>query len=207
MMPPRRLLGNIPRRVRRIADLGLRIADSNSLIRSLRSAVSRCPPQRMPMLAFGACFLIGGLAFLPRARPAPQPIAFNHAKHVASGLQCSDCHAGALTQARAGLPQLDICLMCHQAALTASPEEAKVRALAAAGQEAAWTQLTRLPAHVYFSHRRHAQQGNIACAVCHGQMEKLTSPPARPFRVFTMDACIECHQKNRARTDCDDCHR
>jgi hypothetical protein len=38
-------------------------------------------------------------------------------------------------------------------------------------------------------------------------MEKATTPPARAFRSFTMDTCIECHEKNQAGTDCNDCHR
>lgn len=164
-------------------------------------------PSRLPVAAFGACFVLGGLVLSPGSPPAAQPIAFNHARHVSSGMQCADCHAGALSSAQAGLPPLATCLMCHETAVTASPEEAKVRALAAAGREAAWTQVTRLPAHVYFSHRRHAQQGGIACSDCHGPMEKLTAPPTRPYRQFTMDTCIQCHAKNRARTDCNDCHR
>lgn len=163
--------------------------------------------RRPAALGFAACFLMGALVFRAGGGPPPQPIAFNHSKHLAAGMQCTDCHTGALTETRATLPQLSACLMCHSAALTASKEEAKIRALEAAGAELQWRPVTHVPAHVFFSHRRHAQQGGIACAVCHGAMEKLTAPPSRPFIEFTMDTCIQCHQKNRARTDCDDCHR
>jgi hypothetical protein len=163
-------------------------------------------PRWPQLIAFALFFLLGSLIFF--GNPAiTQPIAFNHAKHLETGLQCTDCHSGAKSQARATLPPLSACLVCHETALTKSAEEAKIRALAAAGQETPWVQLTRVPAHVYFSHRRHAQQGGIDCAVCHGSMEKLTAPPRRPYREFTMDACIQCHEKSRARTDCDDCHR
>lgn len=87
------------------------------------------------VMAFAACFLLGSLFFFGNNPSSGQPIIFNHARHVASGLQCTDCHAGAQSQAQATLPQLATCLMCHQAALTKSAEEEKIRALAAAGKE------------------------------------------------------------------------
>ncbi len=75
---------------------------------------------------FGLCFLLGNLLFSAVFRPArtAQPIAFNHAKHVANGLACADCHSGAEQQARAGLPTVETCRSCHESALTESPEEA-----------------------------------------------------------------------------------
>ena len=136
-----------------------------------------------------------------------QPVAFNHARHLASGLECSYCHTGAEAGEHATLPTLETCTGCHEAALTKSPEEARLRGFAASGRELAWRPVTSVPAHVYFSHRRHVALGKIACSVCHGEMEKLTAPPRAPFHRITMDSCIQCHQKNQARTDCNDCHR
>ena len=164
---------------------------------------------RTSLAGFGLFFVVGGVAFRGY-NPSPstaQPIAYNHAKHIENGLACTDCHTGAQTQARATLPDLAICLNCHETALSKSAEEQKIRDAKAAGRQLAWIQLTRVPAHVYFSHRRHVTLGKLACATCHGPMEKLTTPPAKPFREFTMDACIQCHEQNRARTDCNDCHR
>ena len=165
---------------------------------------------RWPVVAgFGVFFILGTFVFRghnPDASSA-QPIAFNHAKHVENGMTCTDCHAGAESQARATLPTLATCMSCHESALTPSVEEEKIRRLAAAGKELAWTQLTRMPAHVYFSHRRHVQLAKLECAMCHGPMEKATAPPRRPFGRLTMDACIECHEQRGARTDCNDCHR
>ncbi len=156
---------------------------------------------------FALCFVLGAFAFLGQGHAPTQPIAYNHAKHIANGLSCVDCHTGVETQARATLPSIDICMGCHAAALTKSAEEEKIRTLAAAHREADWIRLTRVPAHVYFSHRRHVAIAKMACATCHGAMEKLTSPPSKPFRVFTMDTCLECHQRNGGGTDCNDCHR
>ena len=158
---------------------------------------------------FVLCFLVGAVVFSAtnRNHAASQPIAFNHSKHLANGMACTDCHTGVETQARATLPALDTCMNCHATALTASAEERKVRDLAAAGKELAWVRLTKVPAHVFFSHRRHVVLAKIGCAVCHGPMEKATAPPARPFREFTMDTCLQCHENKRGGTECNDCHR
>jgi len=161
------------------------------------------------LLSFAGFFLLGSFVFSSGAwRPrALQPIAFNHSKHIAQGLECVNCHTGAADQEHATLPLLDACLMCHESAVTESAEEAKLRALAAAGGELAWTRVTRVPPHVYFSHRRHVQLGKMECQECHGPMETLTEPPVRPFREMTMASCLECHQRKQAGTDCNDCHR
>lgn len=165
---------------------------------------------RWPALAgFGLSFFLGVVISLSNhsGPPAAQPIFFNHAKHMENGMSCTDCHAGAQSQVHATLPNLATCLSCHETALTPSVEEQKIRLLAAERKDLAWRQLTRVPAHVYFSHRRHVQLGGLDCATCHGPMEKATAPPSRAFRALTMQTCLECHQKSRARTDCNDCHR
>lgn len=165
---------------------------------------------RVPFLTgFGLLFVLGSFFFSGRNPVAPgvQPIAFNHAKHLGAGMACTDCHTGAQSQERATVPALAACLACHETALTESAEEKKLRAFAADKKEPPWNPLTRVPAHVYFSHRRHVQLAGLECAVCHGTMEKLTAPPQKLFRPLNMDDCIACHEKSRARTDCNDCHR
>ncbi len=173
---------------------------------SLSGLVAR----RAGLAGFVTFFLLGSATYVSVSSVTPpprQPIAFNHAKHMENGLNCTDCHSGVQTQAKATLPGVDVCMGCHQAALTSSPEEEKVRSVAASGQELNWVQLTQLAPHVFFSHRRHVKAGRLACAECHGPMEKATRPPQRAFRVLNMDACLECHQKNKVNADCNDCHR
>lgn len=161
------------------------------------------------LLGFGVFFGLGFLLFrgvLSGDSPV-QPIRYNHAVHIANGLACEDCHVGARTSEKATLPGVDTCLSCHKDPLTKSAEEEKVRAFARASQEIPWVQVTRVPRHVYFSHRRHVALAGMKCSECHGLMEVRTEPPARPFRPMTMKACIECHQQRKARYDCNDCHR
>jgi len=147
------------------------------------------------------------LGWLFSGNSVEQPIRYNHSVHISNGMTCVDCHVGAREQARATLPTLETCLMCHSEPLTEKDEEHKIQKLAAAGQEVAWNKLTRVPRHVYFSHRRHVTLGSIECQVCHGPMETLTEPPRRVFRAMTMETCQGCHAQNNARNDCDDCHR
>ncbi|MDD5542195.1 MAG: cytochrome c3 family protein [Acidobacteriia bacterium] len=154
-------------------------------------------------------FFIGGMFTLSRwvVSSGPQPIQFNHSKHKEAGLNCTDCHSGALDQAEAGLPQMSVCLGCHEAPLTQSKEEEKIRTLAAAGNELAWIQVTRLPQDVYFSHRRHARLAHLECSVCHGGIGESIRPPVRPAVTFSMSRCLDCHQKMHAYTNCYGCHR
>ncbi|MFB3917526.1 MAG: cytochrome c3 family protein [Terriglobales bacterium] len=160
---------------------------------------------RTAVASFALCFVVG--LFVWGAKKPVQPIAFNHKKHIENGVGCTDCHSGAQEQARATLPELSTCMTCHESALGQSPEEAKVRAAAAAGRELVWTQLTRVPTHVYFSHRRHVQEGKVECAVCHGEMQKRSVPPTARFRPLDMNDCINCHIQRGVYTDCNDCHR
>lgn len=166
--------------------------------------------QKVSWLAgFAVFFALGFLVFggALSVHAPPQPIRFNHALHVEKGLDCEACHEGALKSEKATLPGIDTCMGCHQEPQSKSAEEEKIRGFARAGQPIPWVQVNRVPAHVFFSHRRHVTLGGMKCAECHGQMEKATSPPVKPFRLLTMDACIECHEQKRAGTDCNDCHR
>lgn len=162
-------------------------------------------PWTSGFVTFLALGYLAGWMFL--GSPVNQPIRYNHSVHIGNGMTCVDCHVGAREQARATLPTLETCMMCHSEPLTDKPEEQKIRTLAEAGQPLVWTQLTRVPRHVYFSHRRHATIGKIECQVCHGPMDTLTEPPRRVFRAMTMEACQNCHAQNNARNDCTDCHR
>jgi len=175
-----------------------------SLLVKLRQIASA---GRFVLGGFLLLFALGALAFSAGHRAPAQPIAFNHAKHIQNGMGCTDCHAGVESQARATLPQLSTCLMCHEADGSKNPEIEKIRALAAAKKDLAWTQLTQVPDHVYFSHRRHVIQAGMPCAECHGPVQNSTAPPTAVFRPMTMKACIQCHEQKRAGTDCNDCHR
>ena len=158
---------------------------------------------------FGISFALGFLLLgwvWPDGSPS-QPIEYNHAIHIESGLECIGCHEGAQDQVQATLPGIDTCLMCHSEAMTESAEEEKLLTFAEAGEEIPWKKVTRVPRHVYFSHRRHVALAGLECVECHGPMETLTRPPRKPYQPVTMEACMDCHAQKEARNDCNDCHR
>jgi menaquinone reductase, multiheme cytochrome c subunit len=143
----------------------------------------------------------------PARAAVTQPIRFNHSKHIAVGLQCSNCHVHFENSAFAGLPEIDVCMTCHAQPMTQSPEEEKIREFAKQNLPIPWRQVNELPKHVYFSHLTHAVSKGINCAVCHGAMDKATVPPQAPLMTWKMDTCLACHKKLNANQDCDGCHR
>lgn len=152
-----------------------------------------------------------------RAPLPEQPIAFDHAMHLALDLDgrkigCIDCHAGAERREHAGLPALRDCLRCHVRPQLGdrgvpNPREARVRELAVPGPFR-WVQVTKNPGHVYAPHRAHVGIAKLACAECHGDVSTWRAPPTEPAEHLTsMSACIECHRKHGASTTCGTCHR
>jgi hypothetical protein len=160
------------------------------------------------MLALAAAgFAMGRVAFRP-AESVEQPIQFDHRKHVQDlGVECSVCHEYYQTSQHSGLPSLRICMVCHEDPLTDSPEEQKLRTLAASNPLPEFRKLFRLPDHVYYSHRTHVAIAGLKCETCHGGIASTTAPPSRPLVRITMDTCLRCHAEKNVRTDCTPCHR
>jgi hypothetical protein len=162
--------------------------------------------------AIAALSLAGGLAsgrvlFRPVDRVS-QPIAFNHFKHVEDlGLECDTCHEFYTSGRHAGLPTLTTCLGCHEEPQTEEPEEQKIRDLAADGHDDVFRKRFKLADDAFYSHRRHAALGEIACATCHGSIAETTSSPAQQLVRISMDFCVDCHERSEIRSDCTTCHR
>ena len=151
-----------------------------------------------------ACLL---LCACGQAASVTQPIQFSHKAHVEKGLPCDGCHQSVERASTAGIPQTDTCMMCHQGAITDSPEEEKVRQYAEKGVQVPWQRVYRVPAHVYFSHRRHVSLGNIKCVQCHGDVADSVVPVTVAAVPVQMDRCLGCHVQKGVTTDCDACHR
>lgn len=153
-----------------------------------------------------------GVGCAPAPKPAPplvpQPMAFNHARHVAENLQCTDCHAGAATGERATLPPTSACLMCHMEPLGTHPDEARLQAYAESGEEIPWVQVNRAGTHVRFSHAAHVTAAKMQCAECHGDMAARTSVVDRSqVSHLDMARCKACHEKKGAKNNCMACHK
>ncbi|HTM10179.1 MAG TPA: cytochrome c3 family protein [Verrucomicrobiae bacterium] len=127
-----------------------------------------------------------------------QPIAFPHKTHAGTlGLPCTTCHQRADKDTVAGRPPTALCLGCHMGGDTKSDEIKKIRAYGEKGTEIPWKRVWRLPSHVFFPHSVHVTAAGIQCQSCHGPMETLTGPPARPLKRLAMNDCIGCHQAQR----------
>lgn len=155
-----------------------------------------------------ALFLGGVAAVLAVQRYAEkhQPIAYNHKKHIDSGLECATCHTGiADGTARAQIPGIDVCMGCHES--DDNPKTKPVRDFAARKEAIPWQRVYRVPDHVYFSHARHVGAGKLDCALCHGDMPHKETPVTSELVPISMARCIACHKKRGASTDCLACHR
>ncbi len=139
---------------------------------------------------------------LPR-EVAPQPIAFSHKLHVASGITCKGCHLGADSSERAGFPEPQECMLCHSSIKTESAAIQKLATMAREGQEAAWVRVYQLSDFVFFSHANHSK-AEVECQKCHGPVEKRDVLLQEVS--ISMEACMNCHLARQASTNCHLCH-
>lgn len=151
-----------------------------------------------------------GILLTPSAIPitalaADQPINYSHKVHIERGLKCLDCHISADVSARATLPSVSKCMLCHAKIATDKPEIKKVAAYAAARREIPWQRIYGFDtsASVKFQHAPHIR-AKVDCSRCHGDMTQATS--AQVLVKHNMGSCLNCHRQNHASEDCATCH-
>jgi hypothetical protein len=173
---------------------------------------------KAPVFLAGVLVALGaGWAGFPRAiyKGRPQPVDFSHKIHAEkAGTKCEDCHALRDDGSFAGIPALEKCSGCHSAPMGSTPaEKACIDRYVTPAREPQWLSYARQPENVWFSHAAHRSKAK--CAECHGDVggsEKL--PPVREDRIsgytsqtMRMDACIDCHRRNRVTDSCLECHQ
>ncbi len=136
---------------------------------------------------------------------AEQPVAYSHKQHLALGLDCLDCHSTADTRAKATIPSVQKCMLCHAKVATDKPEVKKVAAYFNSKREIPWERVYGFPASalVKFQHAPH-MRAKVACSTCHGDMTQAVA--AQRVVNHTMGTCLSCHRQNRAPEDCTACH-
>jgi len=163
---------------------------------------------RMGALVATIVVVTGTLWAVRRPPAVTQPIAFPHAVHVKEvELECSACHPGAKTSFHSQLPDLSVCMECHEDKQSDSPEEEKVRELAKLERPPQFRKLFLFPNHVFYSHRRHVVVAKIPCETCHGAIAESSTPPRRPLVRINMQFCLDCHRRRGVTQDCIACHR
>ena len=138
------------------------------------------------------------------AAVAPQPIPFSHRQHAEAALACQDCHRGAEEKERAGLPQADTCMLCHQTIAKSSVAIERLAAVHAKGARVEWVRVYQVPDFVFFSHASHVSAG-IDCSTCHGpvgQRDVLAKEVSTG-----MVRCMNCHAARDVSNDCIFCHQ
>ena len=142
-------------------------------------------------------------------RPKPiQPIEFPHKIHTFNeiGILCTECHSGAKTGARAGIPSINFCMTCHEDIGNAGDARIQsLRAYAKRGEDMPWQRVYGFldESHVRFNHAPHIR-ANVDCTTCHGDLTQMTV--AQRVVDHTMEFCINCHQQKGASNDCLTCH-
>jgi Cytochrome c7 and related cytochrome c len=136
---------------------------------------------------------------------AEQPIAYSHKVHIDQGLVCLDCHITADVSARATIPSVTKCMLCHAKIATDKPEIKKVAQYAASKREIPWERVYGFEsgAAVKFQHAPHIR-ASVQCATCHGDMTQAAT--AQVLVKHTMGTCLSCHRQNHASEDCATCH-
>ena len=134
----------------------------------------------------------------------PQPIPFSHKRHTAVGVKCLDCHTIRKPGFLAGLPPEATCMGCHSTVNTDSPAIQKLSEFHKSKKPVPWVNVYQVPDFVWFSHEVHYREAHIECETCHGPVaERKVIVKERPT---SMTSCVECHDKNKASTECRLCH-
>lgn len=134
-----------------------------------------------------------------------QPIAFTHKVHLKNGMQCTDCHKGVAEGPDASIPNVSLCMTCHQVIATDKPEIKKVAAYQKKGEQVPWRRVYWFyqSDHVKFRHAPHIRAG-LDCKTCHDDMRQETTAVRKAG--LTMGFCVGCHREKKAPTDCTTCH-
>lgn len=138
-----------------------------------------------------------------------QPIAFSHKLHAGDyEIDCKYCHTGVMVGKSATIPSVNICMNCHRAVKTESPQIQKIWAAADWNAETLtfgpnqkpieWVRIHNLPDLAYFNHAQHVNVAGVACQTCHGPIE--TMDVVRQYSLLTMGWCIDCHRKTDINT-------
>lgn len=137
-----------------------------------------------------------------------QPILFNHQVHkVKLNLSCVFCHRYVENFRSAGIPNIELCRVCHSSeGFSQRPEALKVFKYVKENKTIPWIRMYQLPEHVVYPHWIHIRSG-VDCATCHG----LTGTSERPVRMVdsyynSMEWCMDCHKKRGVSIDCYTCH-
>lgn len=128
-----------------------------------------------------------------------QPIAYSHKLHAGQyEIDCNYCHTGVNKSKSANIPSPNICMNCHSAIKTESPEIQKIYAAIENDEPIEWVRIHNLPDLAYFNHSQHVNVGGLECETCHGDIKEMEV--VAQASLLTMGWCIDCHRKTDVNT-------
>lgn len=129
-----------------------------------------------------------------------QPIAFSHKLHAGMyEIDCNYCHIGVNKGKRATIPSVNICMNCHNAIKTKSPEIQKIWRAVRTNQPIEWVRVHNLPDLAYFNHAQHVKVGGVECQACHGDVQNMEV--IKQHSTLTMGWCINCHRQTSVKAE------
>jgi mono/diheme cytochrome c family protein len=153
-------------------------------------------------VAFAAKATIDGIFAigLQQGYAPDQPIKFSHKLHAGYyEIDCKYCHTGVEKGKQANIPAANICMNCHNAIKTTSPEIQKIYAAIENDAPIQWVRVHNLPDLSYFNHAQHVKVGGIECETCHGEIKEMEL--VQQHSMLTMGWCIDCHRKTEVKTE------
>jgi mono/diheme cytochrome c family protein len=186
----------------------------------VHSPITLASASRSNAFIFIVLFVVGSLGFkavinglysigVQQGYSPKQPIAFSHKLHAgAYEIDCKYCHVGVMKGKSATIPSVNICMNCHRAVKTESPQIQKLWAAADWQPETLtfgpnqrpieWVRIHNLPDLAYFNHSQHVNVGGIECQTCHGPIQEMDV--VKQYSLLTMGWCIDCHRKTDVNT-------
>ena len=174
------------------------------------------------LAGWGALVVIGcvarltlsDIASVPHARVTPV-LRMGADGHGKRGVDCVDCHEGAKTEDRAGMPDRNLCMLCHEEVDEAKEKLALGGPLFDPEGKPKWKVLSSVPTGVLFSHAKHtgtrrsgrlrgADDAALDCAECHGDIAREEYALAELAGKFVN--CQRCHALQASSGDCSFCH-
>ncbi|HEY5949060.1 MAG TPA: cytochrome c3 family protein [Kofleriaceae bacterium] len=173
-------------------------------------------PLRLIIVFAIVCAAAGGfadrneLAFSPVVYPPQRlPLIFSHAKHIARGTTCVQCHPGGTTSRSTIdnlLPTEANCLGCH-AIDRNDPAKVATPVAACAGCHPGFkpgVPVERsyvMSSSLKFDHSAHVKS---TCESCHGDLRNVDLATTRDLP--TMASCLSCHLDGGDQRQCTSCH-
>lgn len=134
------------------------------------------------------------------------PLRFDHALHL-EDMECGDCHEAAESTRTADrlIPGHPTCEGCHDVEATTGEENCQTCHVGFDATAMARPRQVEIPtANLIFDHKIHVDK-EIACATCHGSVEKVQLADRR--HLPRMETCLDCHHAGGdANGACSTCH-